>query len=184
MMYLVSRSLVQGVPAGLISLCGVITGFLIYIFATAVGLAVVFTTVPAAFWVLKAAGACYLLWLALGIVRGKRSAFKPQSLPPHSPRRLYAMGLTTCLLNPKIALMYLALFPQFVDSKAGHTALQIVQLGLVQALVAGLVNAGWVLAAGGAARLLAKSATADRVVRYLTGAMLTFFAVHLGLAPS
>lgn len=182
MMYLVSRSLVQGVGAGLTSLGGVLTGFLVYICATAAGLAVVFRTVPVAFVVLKVAGVAYLLWLAFGILRGTRSAFKPQDLPPHSPRRLYLMGIATCLLNPKIALMYLALFPQFVDKSAGNIGWQMIQLGLVQALVAGVMNAAWVLAAGGAARLLNRSAVADRLVRVLTGGMLAFFAVHLGMA--
>lgn len=167
MMYLVSRSLTQGRAAGLVSLTGVVTGFVAYVLATAAGLSLLFVAVPELFWTVKIAGACYLLWLAWGMVRGSRSAFSPDlSLPGHSPRRLYLMGITTCLLNPKIALMYGALLPQFVDRGAGSTTVQLLELGLVQVVVATIVNAMWVLLAAQVARLLRRSRGADRAVRW------------------
>jgi threonine/homoserine/homoserine lactone efflux protein len=182
MMYLVSRSLTQGRVAGLISLGGVVTGFLVYLLATSVGLAVLFRTVPVLFVVVKLAGAAYLLWLAVSMLRGGRSAFRPAEGDRHSAPRLFTMGLVTCLLNPKIALLYVALLPQFIDPAVGSVWWQTLQLGLVQIIVATAVNAGWVLLASQVAVLLARSRTAERVVRVVTGGLLAWFAVHLGLA--
>ncbi|MDH2415637.1 LysE family translocator [Nocardioides sp. CER19] len=183
MMYLVSRSLTQGRAAGMMSLSGVVTGFALYVLATAAGLSLVFVAVPELFWTVKLLGAAYLLWLAWGMVRRTKNAFSPDlTMPHHSPRRLYVMGITTCLLNPKIALMYGALLPQFVRAGSGPTTVQLVELGLVQIAVATLVNATWVLLAAQVARWLHRSPRAERGVRWSTAGLLTWFAVHLGLA--
>ena len=182
MMYLVSRSISQGRTAGMTSLAGVITGFTMYVLATTAGLSVLFTTVPALFIIVKIAGALYLLYLAVGIVRGGRAVFRTGEVAAHTSRRLYLMGLTTCLLNPKIALMYAALLPQFVDPDRGSVALQIAQLGAVQIVVAATVNAAWVLAAAGVSGLLQRSQTAERVSRWVVGSLLSVFAVQLGVS--
>jgi threonine/homoserine/homoserine lactone efflux protein len=182
MIYLVSRSLSQGRAAGLVSLAGVACGFLVYLVATSIGLAALFAAVPALFVIVKLAGAAYLLYLAWSIVRpGGRNVFAgDHDQPGHSTRRLFAMGLATCLLNPKIALMYAALLPQFVDPSAGPTAVQLLQLGLVQVVVAVTVNAAWVVAAAWVAALLHERPLAQRVQRWLTASVLGGFAVHLG----
>ena len=149
MMYLVTRSLTQGRRAGLVSLLGVITALFLYVVAASLGLSALFAAVPELFWTVKTLGALYLVWLAVGTVRGGRSVFDPDAdLPHHSQRRLYSMGVVTCLLNPKMALMYSALLPQFLDPHgSGSTAAQLLQLGLVQICVAAVVNAMWVLLA-------------------------------------
>ena len=183
MMYLVSRSLTQGRRAGLVSLIGVVTGFTIYLLATAAGLSLLFAAVPALFVTIKIAGAAYLLWIAVTMVRGTKSAFRADPhLPRHSTRRLYLMGLTTCLLNPKIALMYGALLPQFVNRGLGSTGVQLIELGLVQVVVATVMNACWVMLAAQVARLLERSPRADKSVQWTAASLLTYFAIHLGLA--
>src|SRR6266550_7545131 len=114
MMYLVSRSITQGRQAGVISLGGVAVGFLVYLTATNLGLSALFVSVPELYLTVKLAGACYLGWLAVRALRpGGVSVFAPAQLPPDSTRRLFTMGLTTNLLNPKIAVMYLSLIQQF-----------------------------------------------------------------------
>lgn len=184
MIYLVSRSLSQGRRAGLISLAGVACGFLAYLVATTAGLAALFVAVPALFIVVKLLGAAYLLYLAWGILRpGGRNMFTPDTdTQPHSPRRLFVMGLTTCLLNPKIALMYAALLPQFIDP-AAPASLQLLLLGLVQIAVAVTVNAGWVLTASWVANLFRARPIARRLQRWITGSLLGGFAVHLAVSP-
>lgn len=183
MMYLVSRTLTQGRGAGLVSLGGVVTGLVLYVLATAGGLSLLFVAVPDLFVTVKILGAAYLLWLAVSMARSSRSVFDPdRQLPRHSPGRLYAMGAATCLLNPKVALMYGALLPQFVHRGAGPTALQLLELGLVQIIVGTVVNAMWVLLAGQVSRLIRRRPRADRGVRWTAAGLLTFFAVHLGLA--
>lgn len=185
MVYLVSRSLTQGRRAGLVSLAGVAFGFAVYLVATSLGLAALFSAVPALFVVVKLVGAAYLLYLAWGILRpGGRAVFAVEpGASVHSQRRLFVMGMATCLLNPKIALMYAALLPQFVDPSAGPAVVQLLVLGLVQITVAVSVNAGWVLAASAVAAFVARRPVAQHVQRWVTGTLLGGFAVHLTAAP-
>jgi threonine/homoserine/homoserine lactone efflux protein len=100
MIYLISRSIIQGRVAGLISLSGVALGFVFYMLCAAFGLTALVFAVPYAYDALRLTGAAYLLWLALR--PGGRSPFEVKALPVDSPRRLFAMGLLTNLLNPKI----------------------------------------------------------------------------------
>jgi threonine/homoserine/homoserine lactone efflux protein len=180
MMYLVSRSITQGRRAGLISLGGVAVGFLVYLTATNVGLAAVFGAVPELYLTIKIAGAAYLGWLAVKALRpGGTSVFAPAALPPDSPRRLFAMGLMTNLLNPKIAVMYLSLIPQFERPDHGHLVLQGFALGGVQIVVALTVNCLIVLAAGTIAAFLGARPLWLRVQRYLMGTVLGALAVRL-----
>lgn len=149
MMYLVSRSITQGRRAGVVSLGGVAIGFLVYLTAANLGLSVIFVHVPEAYQALKLAGAAYLGWLAFKTLRpGGTSVFAPGDLPVDSSRRLFAMGLLTNLLNPKAAIMYLSLIPQFVRPDDGHVLAQGFLLGGVQILVSLTVNLLIVSAAG------------------------------------
>ncbi|GAA1512263.1 LysE family translocator [Kribbella lupini] len=180
MIYLVSRSVVQGRRAGLISLAGVGTGFLIYLLAAAAGLATVFALVPEIYVGLKLAGAVYLLWLAWKALRpGGSSAFTPNALEPDRPRKLFGMGLLTCLLNPKIAILYISLLPQFVDPSRGHVGAQSLILGLTQTAVGVLVNAIFVITAGSVAIFFSRKPVWARIHRYVTGTALAVFAVKL-----
>lgn len=180
MIYLVSRSITQGRRSGLISLSGVFLGFTVYLTATCLGLTAVFAYVPAAYTALKLAGAAYLLWMAWNTVKpGGISAFQPRDLAVERPRKLFTMGLLTCLLNPKIAILYLSLLPQFIDPAMGHVLLQSLALGSTQILVGTLVNAVFVLTAAGLADFLARKPIWLRVQRYVTGTVLGFFAVSM-----
>ena len=179
MIYLVSRSISQGRRAGMVSLAGVAVGFLVYLAATNLGLAVVFTAVPALYTVVKLAGAAYLAWLAVQALRGTVSAFEPAELQQDSNRKLFGMGLMTNLLNPKIAIMYLSVIPQFVDPGAGHVLLQGFALGSVQIAVAVAVNLAIVVLAGSIARFLAVRPTWLKMQRYLMGTALGLLAVRV-----
>ncbi|TDD81759.1 LysE family translocator [Actinomadura rubrisoli] len=182
MIYLVSRSVTQGRRAGLVSLGGVTAGFAFYVLAAVAGITTVFTLVPALYTALKLGGAAYLLWLAWQAVRpGGASAFAPRDLSVDPPRRLFAMGLVTNLLNPKIAVVYVSLLPQFIDPDRGGVAAQSLQLGLVQTAVAVTVNGLIVLGAGGIAAFLARRPGWRRAQRYLMGSVLAGLALHIGL---
>ncbi len=172
----------QGRRAGLISLAGVAAGFGVYIAAAAAGIAAVFALVPPLYTALKAAGALYLLWLAWQAVRpGGAAPFAPAELPADPPGRLFTMGLVTNLLNPKIAILYVSLLPQFTDPDRGHVAVQSVLLGLTQLTVAVAVNGLIVLGAGGVALFLAGRPGWRRAQRYVMGSVLAGLAAHLGL---
>ncbi|MBG0832024.1 LysE family translocator [Planomonospora sp. ID67723] len=180
MIYLVSRSVTQGRRAGLISLAGVAAGFVVYLVAAAAGIAAVFAVVPAAYTALKLVGAAYLLWLAWQAVRpGAGPVFAPGRLPVDAPRRLFTMGLVTNLLNPKIAILYVSLLPQFVDPSRGNVAVQSLLLGLTQIVVALSVNGMFVLSAGQVAAFLGDRPMWARVQRYLMGTVLGGLAVRV-----
>ena len=185
MIYLVSRSITQGRAAGLVSLTGVALGFLVYLTAANLGLSVVFAVVPGLYLAVRLAGAAYLAWLAWQALRpGGTSVFARRELPAESRRRLFTMGLMTCLLNPKIALMYLSLIPQFVDPEAGHVMVQGFLLGGVQVVVGTAVNGTFVVAAGAIAVFLARRPGWLRAQRYVMGSVLGGLAVHLALDSS
>ncbi|MEV6772915.1 LysE family translocator [Nocardia sp. NPDC051030] len=178
MMYLVSRTVSQGRRAGFISLSGVAVGFAVYLVAATAGLTAVFAVVPALYLAVKLAGAAYLVWLAWKTLRpGGLSAFAPSELPADPTRRLFTMGLVTNLLNPKIAILYMALIPQFIVPELGHVWLQSLGLGTVQIIIALSVNGLIVLTAGGIAGFLAGRPLWLRAQRYVTGSVLGAMAV-------
>lgn len=181
MIYLISRSICQGRTAGLISLSGVALGFLVYLVCAALGITALLMAVPHAYDVLRFAGAAYLLYLAWQALRpGGRSPFQLRTLDHDSPRRLFGMGLFTALLNPKIAVMYLSLLPQFIQPHGhGTVMVQSVVLGLVQIATSVSVNALIVLAAGSIATVLAGRPRWQTVQRGLMGTVLGALAVRM-----
>ncbi len=181
MMYLLSRSVTQGRRAGLISLAGVAVGFLVYLTAATFGLSALFAAVPGLYATIKFAGAAYLLWLAWQALRPcGTSVFTPAPLAAvDSARTLFTMGLLTNLLNPKAAIMYASLIPQFIDVDAGHLVAQGFVLGGVQIAVSMAVNSTLVIAAGTIAVFLSRHPAWLRTQRYLTGTALAAIAVRL-----
>jgi threonine/homoserine/homoserine lactone efflux protein len=179
MVYLASRATSQGRRAGLVSLAGVGLGFLVYLVAAAAGLSALFVAVPEAFHVVKLLGAAYLAWMAWQILRPGGSPFELRDLVPHSTARLFGTGLLTNLLNPKIALLYTALIPQFVDPALGATWWQFLQLGMAQIVVGVTVNGLIVLTAAALAGYLARHPRVLRAQRVASGTLLGFFAVKM-----
>ncbi|MFK4112526.1 LysE family translocator [Streptomyces sp. NPDC002176] len=185
MIYLVSRSITQGRRAGLISLGGVALGFLAYLLAANLGLSVLFLAVPELYVAVKLAGAGYLAYLAWSALRpGGVSVFAPREVPPDSPRRLFTMGLMTNLLNPKIAIMYVSLIPQFVDLDRGHVLTQGLLLGACQIAVSVAVNLAIVLAAGTIATFLSRRPSWLKFQRYAMGTVLGGLALTLAADTS
>lgn len=182
MIYCVSRALSQGRAAGLVSLAGVLLGFVAHLVAATLGLTAVLAAVPLAFDALRIAGAAYLLWLAWDALRpGGASPFVPRQLPVDAPGRLFRMGLLTNLLNPKVAIFYLSFFPHFLHPERGSVLWQGLQLGAVQVLVSGTVNALLILGAARIAAFLARSSGWLRAQRYLMGTVLGALAVRMAL---
>jgi threonine/homoserine/homoserine lactone efflux protein len=166
--------------AGLISLGGVALGFIVYMLSAAFGITALLFAVPYAYDALRFAGAAYLLWLAWQAVRpGGQSPFRVHSLPVDGPGKLFGMGLLTNLLNPKIAMLYLSLLPQFIDPARGHVAAQSLLLGLTQIVIALTVNALIVLTAGGIAAFFARRPLWLRVQRWVMGTVLAGLAVRI-----
>jgi threonine/homoserine/homoserine lactone efflux protein len=182
MVYLVSRSICQGRMAALLSLAGVALGFVIYMLCAALGITALVMAVPYAYDGLRFAGAAYLLYLAWQAVRPNgRSPFEVRELPPDSPRRLFAMGLFTNLLNPKAAVLYLSLLPQFVDPAGASMLTQLLVLGFTQILISVSVNGAIVLGAAAIASLLARRPRWQQVQRWMMGTVLGALALRMAL---
>jgi threonine/homoserine/homoserine lactone efflux protein len=180
MAYLVSRSVCQGRAAGLISLGGVALGFLTYMLLAAFGITALLFAIPYAYDALRLCGAAYLAWMAWNALRpGGASPFQVRELPPDSPRRLFAMGLLTNLLNPKIAALYLSLLPQFVDRATGDVMGQTLALGVTQIAISVMVNAAIVVMAGSVAAFLTGRPLWARAQRWLMGGVLAGLALRM-----
>lgn len=180
MIYLISRSICQGRRAGVISLFGVIAGFLVHMFAAALGLTALFLAVPMAYELLKWVGAAYLMWLAWQAVRpGARSPFEARDLPHDPPRKLFLMGFLTNLLNPKVAMFYLAVMPQFISPAHGSMLTQSITLGLTQIAISFSVNLLIALSAAGMAAWFANNPLWLAAQRYVMGFVLAALAVRL-----
>ncbi len=180
MAYLVSRSICQGRAAGLVSLGGVAMGFLTYMLLAAFGITALLFAIPYAYDALRLCGAAYLAWMAWNALRpGGASPFQLRDLPPDSPRRLFAMGLLTNLLNPKIAALYLSLLPQFVDRAAGGVMGQTLALGVTQIAISVIVNASIVVTAGAVASFLTGRPVWARLQRWLMGGVLAGLALRM-----
>jgi len=181
MIYLLTRSIMQGRLAGFISLLGVVLGFVVYMVAAAFGVTALLFAVPFAYGVLQWAGALYLLWLAWNAIKpGARSVLEPRrDLKVDGPRRLFAMGFLTNLLNPKIAILYLSLLPQFIDPAKGHVLAQGILLGLTQIAVSFSVNLSIVLAAGTLARWFGSRPSWLKLQRWVMASVLAGLAVRL-----
>ena len=183
LLYLVSRTLCQGRTAGLISLAGTTSGFLFYALSSALGLTAVFVAVPVLFEVVRWAGAAYLLWLAWDAVRphGSGGLFARRDLPLVRPAALFRTGVITSILNPKVALFYLALFPQFVDPARGSLLAQSLVLAAIQIVIDALIDSLFVLAAARVARWLAERPVWVTAQRWVLGGVFAGIALKLAL---
>jgi threonine/homoserine/homoserine lactone efflux protein len=178
MIYVISRSITQGANAGLISLGGVALGFVFYMLCAAFGITALLFAVPYAYDALRFAGAAYLLWLAWQAVKPNgRSPFQVKKLAVDSPRN----GFVTNLLNPKIAMLYLALLPQFIDPVQGSVLTQSLALGFIQIVISVGVNAIVATAAGSIAVFLGTRPTWLLVQRWLMGTVLAGLAMKMAL---
>ena len=184
MIYLISRSICQGRGAGVISLFGVIAGFFVHMLAAAIGLTAIFLAIPLAYEILKWLGALYLLWLAWQAVKpGARSPFEARELPADSPCRLMMMGFLTNVLNPKVAVFYLSILPQFIDTERGSVFAQSLALGVTQISISFAVNLLIALSAAGIASWFARNPLWLAVQRYVMGGVLAALAVKLAFEP-
>jgi threonine/homoserine/homoserine lactone efflux protein len=183
-LYLISRTLAQGRRAGYFSMLGVAAGLAVHMALAAFGLSVVLLAIPFAFDAIKLAGAAYLLWLAIATLRGGGLSFSPQPLPPVADRVLLRQAFVAALVNPKVAVFYLSLFPQFVDPAAGPVLAQSLVLGALQIAIAAAVDMSLVTVAGLLALWFARRPLWLRVQRLFLGGAFGALAVWLAATPA
>lgn len=182
MIYLISRSISQGKRAGIISLSGVIVGFLFHVIMVSFGLTAILMAVPFAYTFLKWLGVGYLLHLAWNAIKpGSKSVFETTFLENDSNFKLFQMGFLTNVLNPKIAVFYMSFFPQFIKPEYGNVLLQNFQLGFTQMTVSFLVNLMIVLFASSISTWFSERPTWIKIQKWFMAGILGSLALKLAL---
>jgi len=135
MLYVITRGMTHGRGAGMLSAIGVICGILVHTTAAALGLTLIFQTSATAFLIVKYLGALYLIYLGIKCWRDKSNFYLQRSSSTVSSRQLFWQGVLSNVLNPKIAIFFLAFLPQFVDKGGDQVTLQLTVLGLIFAFL-------------------------------------------------
>ena len=180
MLLILSRSVTQGRSSGFATLAGIQAGTYCHALAAAFGLSQLFLAVPFAYDAVRYAGAAYLLFLAYKAFRTHGTAIAPAAgLPRYPIGKVFRQGLVTNLLNPKMALFVLALFPQFVRPGEGSVAVQIMVLATVLNLIGLVVNGAVILTASRMGQVFAACTRFRRVPQLLLGTVFAALAARL-----
>jgi len=180
MLLIASRSMSQGRGAGFATLAGIQVGTYCHALAAALGLSQLFLVVPVAYDIVRYAGAAYLLYLACKTFRSNGTIFAPTGGLRHHPLgAMFRQGLLTNLLNPKMALFVLALFPQFVRPEAGSVALQIMVLATLLNAIGLGVNGVVILTSSRLGRLFSGNGRWRRLPQMPLATVFAGLAVRL-----
>jgi threonine/homoserine/homoserine lactone efflux protein len=179
MLYVIGRSVGQGRKAGIVSSLGVFVGCWVHILAAAFGIAALLRSSPVAFNVVRYAGAAYLIYLGIKML-AQKADLASQPLKAESLASIFRQGAITNVLNPKVAIFFLAFLPQFIDARRGSVALQLVLLGLIFNVGGTLVNLAVAYAGGTLGELLRRNQSIARLQRRFTG--MIFIGLGLRLA--
>ncbi|HYR00112.1 MAG TPA: LysE family translocator [Casimicrobiaceae bacterium] len=181
-LYIVARGTTQGARAGAVAALGIGAGCIVHTLAAALGLSAILATSATAFAVVKWIGAAYLVYLGATLLASRSRPAAPAALPPAPLARVFAQGFLTNVLNPKVALFFLAFLPQFIDADAPRKAAAFLFLGAVFNVNGTLWNllVAW-LSATVAQRFSANSTVATWL-RRSAGAAFVALGVRLGLA--
>ena len=183
MIYVASRSVGQGIRAGIISAFGIMAGCLVHTLAAVAGLSAIIAGSATTFNIIKFAGALYLIYLGTMILVKKQSSFiqfreKGQALPDY---KIFSQGVLTNVLNPKVALFFLAFLPQFIDLKQVHPQRQILFLGLWFDCSGTLVNILVAILFGKLGNWFSRSKRFLRIQQRFTGSLLIALGIKLAM---
>jgi threonine/homoserine/homoserine lactone efflux protein len=180
-LYIVGRSMSQGRGAGVVSALGINAGCLIHVAAATLGLSALMLTLPAAYDVVRLAGAAYLVWLGVRALRATSGALEVKALAAVPLRRIFWQGVVTNALNPKVALFFLAFLPQFADPRRGPLAPQILLLGALFTVNGSLVCMAYALVASRLGAWLKTRYGVTRLLDRATGVLFIALGVRLAL---
>jgi threonine/homoserine/homoserine lactone efflux protein len=182
MTFVVAAAARGGRRDGAIAALGIGAGTFVHILAAVLGLSAILASSQTAFDVIKWIGAAYLVWIAYSLLRSRGGAESKEARPAGSGWRLFRAAALVNILNPKVALFFLAFLPQFVDPQAAMPVLQILCLGLWFDLVGTLVNIVIALAAAGTAARLRHVSWIGRAARWLAATAIGALAIQLMLS--
>ena len=182
MTFVIASSARGGPREGILAALGIGAGALVHVVAATLGISAVLASSQAAFDLIKWLGAAYLLWIAFSLLRPRETAAGTSARPSGVGWRLFRAAMMVNILNPKVALFFLAFLPQFVDPDAAVPALQILFLGLWFDLVGTLVNIIVALTAAGMAARIGRNRLAGRIARWVAATAIAGLAVQLALS--
>ncbi len=178
--YIIGRSVAQGPTAGVVSTLGIITGVLVHLLIGAIGLSALLVTSSYAFAVIKYAGAAYLIYLGIRMLLEKRTPSLPNDAGPRlSPAKIFVQGFLTNLLNPKVALFFLAFIPQFIAASSPNRFLSFMVLGATFAILGLFVCILIALSAAYVSARFRRSANGLSLLGKLNGALFVYLGVRL-----
>ena len=182
MLLIASRSISQGRAAGFLTYAGIALGTYCHALAAAFGLSQLFIAVPMAYDAIRWAGCAYLVYLAVKTIRSDATPFSPTTgLKRFSMQRILGEGLLTNLLNPKMALFVLALFPQFVTPQSGSLPLQMLVLATVLNVTGLVVNGTVILLSGHIRTKVGARMRFKKLPQYLLATVFAGLACRLAL---
>src|SRR5512138_283912 len=181
MLYVITRGIAHGPKAGILSAVGVVCGILVHTTTAALGLALLLQASTLAFMIVKFAGAFYLIYLGIKSLRNKITFDLRGHAPMVSSQKLFWQLLLSNVLNPKVAIFFLAFLPQFVDKTSSSIAPQMITLGLTFAFfrLCFLVLIGYFAGALGA--WLTRQPKYTNFLRWFTGGVLIALGIRLAL---
>jgi threonine/homoserine/homoserine lactone efflux protein len=183
MLFVMARSTSQGSKAGIISSLGIMAGCMVHMIAAVAGLSAIIAKSATAFDIIKYSGAAYLIYLGVQSLLDKSKSFKiGVALPELSSRKIFLQGVLTNVLNPKVALFFLAFLPQFINVSNGNTAMQILFLGVWFNIGGTLVNIIVALLFGKIGRWLGKSSNFIQWQKKITGGILIALGIKVALS--
>lgn len=181
MLYVIARSSGGGTKAGIVSALGIGAGCLVHVVAAVAGLSALIAQSAIAFMVIKYLGAAYLIYLGLRSLLVRKTSLVVKAAEQQSFSRIFRQGMITNVLNPKVALFFLAFLPQFIQVEKGHTALQILFLGTWFDLVGTIVNILVALLFGKLVVLLSGAPGFIRWQQRITGGLLVALGIRVAL---
>jgi threonine/homoserine/homoserine lactone efflux protein len=181
MLYVLTRGIAQGRRAGLLSAVGVTLGILVHTLAAALGLAVILQTSALAFLLVKYLGAAYLIYLGVQTFRAPGAMTLNPAPKPAAASAIFWQGVLSNVLNPKIALFFLAFLPQFINAEYGDPRRQMMVLGLIFATFGLLFLGALGLFSGEVGAWLARRPDLSGKLRWVTGGTLIGLGIRLGL---
>ena len=179
MLYIIARSTGQGRPAGLVSCIGIAAGGIVQTCAVALGLSSLFLMVPVAYEIIKYAGACYLIYMGIRMILSREELLAASVDEKTGLTKIFLQGSFTTLLNPKVALFYVAFLPQFVDPARGYVPLQLLILGLIYNCTGLAVDSSVAFLTSFLGKWLKARAGATRFMRWLTGGIFVGLGLRL-----
>lgn len=183
MLYVIARSSGQGIRAGIVSALGIGAGCIVHIFAAVIGLSALIAQSALAFDIIKYAGAAYLIYLGIrSVLTKKTSLSSDKNLQQLSYKKIFWQGVLTNVLNPKVALFFLAFLPQFITIHNGNTSFQIFFLGTWFDLVGTLVNILVAVLFGKVSALLSGSPVFVQGQKRITGFILIGLGIKIALS--